>query len=58
MNSVKTDIVYKVLYPWSSKYNKILSSDALISYWQKNPFALVSEALFVGLNDKQNEESN
>lgn len=56
MNSIKTDIIYKVLYPWSSKYNKILSSDALIRYWQMNPFAFVSEALFVSLNDKQRKD--
>ena len=58
MNSVKTEITNKVLYHWSIKYNKILSSDALINYWRNNPFALVNNALFVGLNDKQNEETN
>ncbi len=56
MNSIKTEITNKVLYHWSIKYNKILSSDALISYWRNNPFAFVNDALFVGLNDKQNEE--
>lgn len=56
MNSIKTEITNKVLYHWSIKYNKILSSDALISYCKTNPLALVNDALFVGLNDKQNEE--
>jgi hypothetical protein len=58
MNSVKINILEKLLFHWSVKHNNILRSDALISYWRNNPFALVNDALFVGLNDKQNEESN
>jgi len=58
MNSVKIDILEKLLFPWSVKHNNILRSDALINYWKTNPFAFVNDALFVGLNDKQNEESN
>lgn len=58
MNSIKTEITNKVLYHWSIKYNNILRSNALISYWKTNPLALVNEALFDGLNDKQNETSN
>jgi hypothetical protein len=57
MNSVKTDITNKLLFYWSSKYNKLLISDAFINYWRQNSFAIY-EALSVGLNDKQNEESN
>jgi hypothetical protein len=58
MNSVKIDILEKLLYHWSTKYNNILRSNALINYWKTNPLALVNNALFVGLNDKQNEETN
>ena len=58
MNSIKNNIRSKVLYEWSVKYTNILRSKALINYWRNNPFALVNEALFDGLNDKQNEETN
>jgi hypothetical protein len=56
LKSIKTDIVFSVLYHWSIKYNKILTSDAFINYWQANPFALVNEALFAGLNNKQSKD--
>ena len=56
MNSIKNNIQSKVLYEWSVKYTNILRSKALIILEKKYPFALVNEALFDGLNDKQNEE--
>ena len=56
LKSLKIDITNKLLYHWVANYNGILHCNPFINYWQTNPFALVSEALFAGLNNKQSKD--